>query len=70
IPRPRNAYILLNIFQCLFVNQHAVPASVEKDHRDIRRIAGRVWKSITCARYSSLPSIWIPARQVLSVEDK
>lgn len=43
IPRPRNAFIL---FRCLFVSQQAVPASVEKDHRNISRIAGRVWKSM------------------------
>ncbi|KAF8492254.1 high mobility group box domain-containing protein, partial [Gautieria morchelliformis] len=44
IPRPRNAFIL---FRCLFVSQQAVPASVEKDHRNISRIAGRVWKSMS-----------------------
>jgi hypothetical protein len=43
IPRPRNAFIL---FRCLFVSQQAVPASVEKDHRNISRIAGKVWKSM------------------------
>lgn len=43
IPRPRNAFIL---FRCLFVSQQSVPASVEKDHRNISRIAGRVWKAM------------------------
>src|SRR5882672_4482149 len=46
IPLPRNTFIL---FRCLFVSQQAVPASVEKDHRNISRIAGKVWKSMRCA---------------------
>lgn len=46
IPRPRNAFIL---FRCLFVSQQSVPASVEKDHRNISRIAGRVWKAMRYA---------------------
>ncbi|KAF8523514.1 high mobility group box domain-containing protein, partial [Hysterangium stoloniferum] len=44
IPRPRNAFIL---FRCLFVSQQSVPASIEKDHRNISRIAGRVWKAMS-----------------------
>ncbi|TFY83493.1 hypothetical protein EWM64_g514 [Hericium alpestre] len=43
IPRPRNAFIL---FRCDFVAQKKVPASVEHDHRNISRIAGRIWQGM------------------------
>ncbi|KAA1473165.1 hypothetical protein DENSPDRAFT_746684, partial [Dentipellis sp. KUC8613] len=44
VPRPRNAFIL---FRCDFVAQNKVPRSVEKDHRNISRIAGRIWQSMS-----------------------
>ncbi|KAI0064967.1 HMG-box, partial [Artomyces pyxidatus] len=44
IPRPRNAFIL---FRCDFVAQKKVPASVEHDHRNISRIAGRIWQGMS-----------------------
>ncbi|KAK0470776.1 hypothetical protein IW261DRAFT_1515589 [Armillaria novae-zelandiae] len=42
-PRPRNEFIL---FRCQFVRQHCVPPSVEKDNRNISRIAGFVWRGM------------------------
>ncbi|KIJ51181.1 hypothetical protein M422DRAFT_158039, partial [Sphaerobolus stellatus SS14] len=57
IPRPRNAFIL---FRCFFVNEEAVPASVEKDHRNISRIAGRVWKSMS----ESEKEPWVKAAEI------
>ncbi|TFK35697.1 high mobility group box domain-containing protein, partial [Crucibulum laeve] len=44
VPRPRNAFIL---FRCDFVRQEKLPATVEKDHRNISRIAGKVWKALS-----------------------
>lgn len=44
IPRPRNAFIL---FRCDFVFQKKVPHEIEKDHRNISRIAGRIWKEMS-----------------------
>ncbi|KAG5636438.1 hypothetical protein H0H81_008083 [Sphagnurus paluster] len=44
VPRPRNAFIL---FRCDFVRQGKVPRDVEKDHRNISRIAGSVWREMT-----------------------
>ncbi|KAI0308485.1 high mobility group box domain-containing protein, partial [Amylostereum chailletii] len=44
IPRPRNAFIL---FRCDFVAQKKVPASVEHDHRNISRIAGKIWQEMS-----------------------
>ncbi|KAF8889415.1 high mobility group box domain-containing protein, partial [Gymnopilus junonius] len=44
IPRPRNAFIL---FRCDFVRQKKIPMSVEKDHRNISRIVGKIWQQMT-----------------------
>ncbi|KAF9459887.1 high mobility group box domain-containing protein, partial [Collybia nuda] len=44
VPRPRNAFIL---FRCDFVRQGKVPTDVENDHRNISRIAGRVWREMS-----------------------
>lgn len=44
IPRPRNAFIL---FRCDFVRQKKIPAQVEKDHRNISRIVGHIWRQMT-----------------------
>ncbi|KAF8647084.1 hypothetical protein AX16_006918 [Volvariella volvacea WC 439] len=44
VPRPRNAFIL---FRCDFVRQGKVPADVESDHRNISRIAGRIWREMS-----------------------
>ena len=44
VPRPRNAFIL---FRCDFVRQQMVPREVEKDHRNLSRIAGIVWKEMS-----------------------
>ncbi|KAJ8474619.1 hypothetical protein ONZ45_g15887 [Pleurotus djamor] len=46
IPRPCNAFIL---FRCDFVRQKKIPASVEHDHRNISRIAGKVWQEMSKA---------------------
>ena len=40
VPRPRNPFI---IFRCDFVKRGVVPASVERDHRIVSRIAGERW---------------------------
>ena len=40
IPRPPNAFIL---FRSDFVQKNRVPASVEKNHQNLSRIAGKVW---------------------------
>ncbi|KAF5319599.1 hypothetical protein D9619_008358 [Psilocybe cf. subviscida] len=46
IPRPRNAFIL---FRCNFVDQDKIPASVERDHRNISRIVGSLWRKMSDA---------------------
>jgi hypothetical protein len=43
IPRPRNAFI---IFRSDFVAQNRVPSSVERNHQNISKIAGAVWKAM------------------------
>ena len=43
IPRPRNAFIL---FRCDFVRQKTIPTEVEKDHRNISRIVGQIWRQM------------------------
>ncbi|KDQ49739.1 hypothetical protein JAAARDRAFT_113690, partial [Jaapia argillacea MUCL 33604] len=43
IPRPANAFIL---FRSDFVRKKKIPASVEHDHRNISRIAGKIWKAM------------------------
>ena len=43
VPRPRNAFIL---FRCDFVRQKKIPAQVEKDHRNISRIVGQIWRQM------------------------
>ncbi|KAF8068088.1 hypothetical protein FPV67DRAFT_1494829 [Lyophyllum atratum] len=43
VPRPRNPFIL---FRCDFVRQHKVPKDLERDHRNISRIAGGVWRAM------------------------
>jgi hypothetical protein len=47
VPRPRNAFIL---FRCDFVLQRKVPAEFEKDHRNISRIAGEVWRQLSATQ--------------------
>ncbi|KAJ4467480.1 high mobility group box domain-containing protein, partial [Lentinula edodes] len=47
IPRPRNAFIL---FRCDFVRQKKVPDHVEANHRNISRIVGSVWKSMSASQ--------------------
>lgn len=47
IRRPKNPFIL---FRCDFVKRGVVPASVERDHRNISRIAGRAWRLMTPAQ--------------------
>jgi hypothetical protein len=44
IPRPPNAFIL---FRCDFVKAKRIPADVEHDHRNISRIAGKVWQDMS-----------------------
>ncbi|KAH7914878.1 hypothetical protein BJ138DRAFT_1142801 [Hygrophoropsis aurantiaca] len=44
VPRPRNAFIL---FRCDFVRQRKIPESVEKDNRNLSRIAGRLWQEMS-----------------------
>ncbi|KAK0200085.1 hypothetical protein DFS33DRAFT_217357 [Desarmillaria ectypa] len=44
IPRPRNAFIL---FRCDFVRQKRVPPSVERNTRNLSRIAGSLWHNMT-----------------------
>ncbi|KAF9021236.1 HMG-box [Hymenopellis radicata] len=44
VPRPRNAFIL---FRCDFVRQQTIPHSVERDHRNLSRIAGMMWRGMT-----------------------
>lgn len=44
VPRPRNPFIL---FRCDFVRQKMVPPGVEKDHRNISRIVGAIWREMT-----------------------
>ncbi|TFK70575.1 high mobility group box, partial [Pluteus cervinus] len=44
VPRPRNAFIL---FRCDFVRQKKIPEDVEKDHRNISRIVGRIWREMS-----------------------
>ena len=44
IPRPRNAFIL---FRCDFVRQKKIPTQVEKDHRNISRIVGKIWRQMS-----------------------
>jgi hypothetical protein len=44
IPRPRNAFI---IFRCDFVEQKNIPTDVETDHRNISRIAGKIWRAMS-----------------------
>ena len=43
IPRPRNAFIL---FRCDFVLQKKIPGHVENDHRNLSRIAGKIWRGM------------------------
>ena len=43
IPRPRNAFIL---FRCDYVRQKKIPTEVEKDHRNISRIVGQIWREM------------------------
>lgn len=43
VPRPRNAFIL---FRCNFVKQR-VPDDVVSDHRDISRLAGCMWRTMS-----------------------
>lgn len=43
IPRPRNAFIL---FRCDFVRDQTIPRSIERDHRNLSRIAGMMWTSM------------------------
>ncbi|KAL0948495.1 hypothetical protein HGRIS_011061 [Hohenbuehelia grisea] len=43
VARPRNAFI---IFRCAFVAAGRVPVDVESDHRNISRIAGKVWRAM------------------------
>jgi hypothetical protein len=43
IPRPRNAFIL---FRCDFVLQKKIPGHVESDHRNLSRIAGKIWRGM------------------------
>ncbi|KAG1743821.1 hypothetical protein EDB19DRAFT_541463 [Suillus lakei] len=43
IPRPRNAFIL---FRCDFVQQKKIPGHVECDHRNLSRIAGKIWRGM------------------------
>ncbi|KAG2745471.1 hypothetical protein P692DRAFT_2082240 [Suillus brevipes Sb2] len=43
IPRPRNAFIL---FRCDFVQQKKIPGHVESDHRNLSRIAGKIWRGM------------------------
>ncbi|KAK7435706.1 hypothetical protein VKT23_019538 [Stygiomarasmius scandens] len=44
IPRPKNAFIL---FRCDLVRQKRIPAELQADHKDISRIAGMMWKSLS-----------------------
>ncbi len=44
VPRPRNAFIL---FRCDFVRQQTIPQAVERDHRNLSRIAGIMWRGMT-----------------------
>ncbi|KAH7925775.1 hypothetical protein BV22DRAFT_406588 [Leucogyrophana mollusca] len=44
IPRPRNAFIL---FRCDFVQQRKIPQAVENDHRNLSRIAGKLWREMS-----------------------
>lgn len=44
VSRPRNAFIL---FRCDFVRQKKIPQSVEKDHRNISRIVGSIWRGMS-----------------------
>jgi hypothetical protein len=44
VARPRNAFIL---FRCDFVRQGKVPPTVERDHRNISRIAGNFWRHMS-----------------------
>ncbi|KAF8183653.1 hypothetical protein BJ912DRAFT_544381 [Pholiota molesta] len=44
VSRPRNAFIL---FRCDFVRQKKIPRSVEKDHRNISRIVGSIWRKMS-----------------------
>ncbi|KAF9524770.1 high mobility group box domain-containing protein, partial [Crepidotus variabilis] len=43
IPRARNPFML---FRCNFVDQRLVPSFEETDHRNISRIAGRIWQDM------------------------
>ncbi|KAK0489927.1 hypothetical protein EDD18DRAFT_1015292, partial [Armillaria luteobubalina] len=43
IPRPCNAFIL---FRIEFIRQNSVPQSVEKNNRNLSRIAGHVWRGM------------------------
>lgn len=43
IPRPRNAFIL---FRCDFVMQKNIPGYVESNHRNLSRIAGKIWRGM------------------------
>lgn len=47
VRRPKNPFIL---FRCDFVKRGVVPASVERDHRTISRIAGRTWRMMSPAQ--------------------
>lgn len=44
ISRPPNAFIL---FRCDFVRAKSIPEDVEHDHRNISRIAGKVWQDMS-----------------------
>jgi len=44
VRRPRNPFIL---FRCDFVKRNLVPASVERDHRNVSSIAGARWQQMS-----------------------
>lgn len=44
IPRPKNAFIL---FRCDFVREQKIPETVERNHRNISRIVGNVWRQMS-----------------------
>ncbi|THV00667.1 hypothetical protein K435DRAFT_963932 [Dendrothele bispora CBS 962.96] len=47
IPRPRNAFIL---FRCDLVRQNKIPVEFQADHKNISRMAGMMWKSLSGTR--------------------
>jgi hypothetical protein len=43
IPRPRNAFI---VFRCAVVRHEGMLAAVKRDHRNIFRVAGKLWREM------------------------